>query len=415
MQYTRRSFIGRLVPAALACPSAFGQGQADLRTQCVKRLQMLFEAIEAWRRTHSGDYPPDLMALLTDGFLHDRSFFDCPGAKAETSLQSAPRATLSSTSLEPLATYEYELESKMKPNMRDAVGMPDPSRRAWKLPLLQGPLGDHVPILRCLWHGLPYINLPRTGKPYESGSEWEYKFVDILPEVYAMPWLAVHRSPSIHNYVAARSPDLPRSSIDLKDAANALPGDPWLDGSEEADSLAELPPTITIRGDEREEIFDSRYLIQVCGACVSDDAWKQREAFAEFPSYPRQSRAIKLACRKGTSISLLHATAYPAQPGTTVGCLLFRFPDGTEKEKNLVYGGDTRVWRHEKPDGASVPTPVWSGTTAAKTSPIWLARLFYSSFPVDAESAVDQPVELFLVADKHSTAGPFIAALNSYI
>lgn len=411
MLLRRRAFLGCLLPTIVAASQFRAKEEITAKPRCAERLKTVYEAIEAWRRRHA-DYPPDLDSLVKKGFLQNIQMLLCPEAEEQLSLSSVPDGVLTSTTYDKAATYEYDLAQDIPTNDRDAINLAEPNRRTWKMALMKTAVGDFVPILRCLRHLPVALNIPRTGVLYESDLYWEFKFVDLLPEVYAMPWMASTRSPSIHNFVSERPPALPAGALDLKEAANALSVDPWLDGVSSADSLCKASPVVNVRDAEGTvRAFDCRYLVQVCGGFGAYETWLARESFAG-PSYPKQSKTVNIRCRNATQIFVLQATAYPAVPDSEVGKITLLFPDGTTQIQPLIYGRNTSVWRYKR-EKTPEPTPVWSGATGSAESPDWRASLFLLSFRVESSFQSDTPAELRLEANPDSRAGPFVAGINT--
>ncbi len=383
---------------------------------CRARLGMLHEAICAWKRRF-GDFPPDLGTLLRQGFVADQRWLVCPGVEKDLSYKSVGAGTLTSTIFDNEATYEYELDERAPMNARLVRGLAHASRRAWRKDLMKTALGKVLPIVRCQRHTKCW-NVTGEGRSYLSGPEWEYNYVDLLPEIYAMPFLAHTRNPSIHEHAGSRPDRLGSGCIDLKDAANALPGDPWLDGFKSGDSLDDF--VSGTRGGYQSESgmqFDCRYLVQVCGKVGNDSTWMERKAFAG-PAYPRVSRPISLACRTGDRIHMIHACAYRGEVGEVAGAIVLEDEDGAElQSKALVYGRDTSVWRAQEFKKPSFTPPLWTGSAGkaleAETGmKAWEARLFLHTMPMDAAMSESTRCFLRLRANEDSPTGPFIVAIT---
>jgi hypothetical protein len=406
----RRRFI-----ALCATHSLFGRvllrgENTDLAFHsCAARLRKVYEAIESFRRTR-GDYPLRLHDLCQFDYLANLNMQVCPDAERAGSLSSVAPGILTSTNSDNQATYEYELSNEVSMDPRDVAGLADQSRRGWKKHLLETALGKFVPILRCERHS-KCINVTAQGKLYLSEQYWELEYVDVLPEIYSMPYLAQIRSPSILAYAAPRPSRLAAECLDLQQAANALPGDPWLEGISDGDSLADLSSSFRDGfNSEGLPTFDVRWIIQVSGNFGSFDSWIGRKTFGA-PSYPKRSKAVCFKAGQNTKIHLLHACAYGGVEGEEAGKIAVQAPDGrTVCELSLVYGKNTAVWRGpDFKNEATDLTPVWQGSSGSSG---WRARLFHTVLPVNAFAGGETMVELTLDANVKSFAGPFIAAIT---
>lgn len=397
--------------AACLAEEAAGSDEA-----CKTRLAILHEALTAWKRKH-GDYPLHLGLLLRDSFITDERLLVCPSLEKDLFYRSAGPGILTSTLSDAGATYEYEMDERALMSLRATRGMADASRRAWRNDLTKTALAHVFPIVRCQRHK-KHWNVTADGRIYPSGLHWEYEFVDLLPEIYAMPYLARTRSPSIHAHVAPRPSRLGPDSIDLKDAANALPGDPWLDGFKDGDSLEDLAAA-SQDGYETPDgiLFDCRYLVQVCGAVGDEELWKERKIFGG-PSYPPVSRGIPIQCKRGDRIHIIHACAYRDRLQSMAGEIVLEDETGKElQKKTLIYGRDTAVWRAGKFLKPAVLVPVWSGKAGKaleKQTGVsgWDARLFLLTWEVEADAAPEKTLFLRLHANPATPASPFIVAVT---
>ena len=406
MKCSRRQFFA-LAGGSVLTSSVLALGDEEVGT-CKARLRLLNDAINAWRRKY-GDFPMKLGDLLRRGIIADAHVLICPGAEREVSFKAVEKGILTSTESDPAATYEYELSNDAKMNPLLVEGLDDKSRRAWKKALLTTAIKQSVPIVRCERHART-LNLTAEGTIYESGGIWEYDFVELLPEIYAMPFLAQTRAPSIHNYVAARPTGLDASCLDLKDAANALPGDPWLDGFDIGDSLKDFPPSTGAPFKTADGIlYDCRYLVQVCGKTGSERSWRYRETFGG-PSYPQKARPITFKAGRGDRAHVLQACAYPTQVGSNVGEIVISTADGAESQRTpLVYGENTLVWRAGSFAEGSQPKAVWKGVTGSSG---WNVQLYEITVPLKSAASDRESYFLRLQANVDDLAGPFILGVT---
>lgn len=405
---TRRRFLQRCIVSSLLGSVAFrAAAQQDSMAACTSRLRMVFESLEAFRRAN-GQYPGKLAELVERGYLsHERQCL-CPVTEQTNLLIAVAPGIASSTKFDKRNSYEYELDDSVRINQTDAPGLTDLTRRGWKTCLMEGPLKKVAPLLRCQLHNRKAVNVTATGDVYLSGQYWELEFVDLLPEVYTMPFMAHRRPLAISQYAARRPAPLPANCLDLEAAGNALPEDPWLEGVLAGDTLEALLAILPQELSQQSlPAFDTRYLIQVCGKFGTEKDWESHEKFGAH-SYPTRSKAIHFQAPAGSRLHILHACAYPDKPGQKAGGVHIKNTEsGAEQSIDFVYGRDTAVWRGE----SSHPElkPVCELIPSAKGVP---QRLFCRSCRIDCASSDVTPLELRIEADPASTAGPFIVGLS---
>jgi hypothetical protein len=405
----RRDFLfACAAPLLAACRAARGAGLEDRDKACAARLGMVLEAIQAFRR-RNGALPSNLNQLYEQGFVAEPHLLVCPSAEQSGNYASLPQGMLSSTRTSGVASYEYEFADGVSINRDEQPGLPSTSRRIWKLRQLEGPLKDLMPFLLCD-HKRCFLNISGLGNVYTSGNYWEVEFVDVLPEIYTMPFMTYRRPGPIALSANPRPASLPKDCLDLAPVGNALANDPWLDGMREGDSLGDLLNQLDA-GQPLSDLpaFDSRFIIQVCGKFGPEDSWPDK-AFG-LQSYPAESRILEFQARPGCTIHLLHACAYADRPGARAGTILIADRDSKQKsEFSLIYGVNTSIWRAKTPWDQENPHSVWRGKGGSSGKHV---RLFHQAITWDgAGQSTTANLQFQLVADRSSFAGPFIAAIT---
>jgi hypothetical protein len=370
-------------------------------------MRRVFEAVQAYRRLHQGEYPERLMDLGKLGFI--RGEIDiCPCVIDSLPFSSRPGGTWSSggEGLETSLAYQYELSSQ--PIL--AAYLPNNVKATWrqfKLLLVSRQGWEDVPILRCERHSKTggRLNMTFAGGSYASGTFWEELFVDRVPSTYRTPYLAFTRNvPPFPQHT--NPPDYPEECVKLDGAANAIPGDPWWWGNRmnaKKQTAATLKPLL----DESEgglvrigeQIFDVRSVVQVQGAIVPSDQYGRGFNIRAFPT----RREIPLG-RTFRESAILCGTVWEGRLGTVAGRLIWKYKNGQQAVYQMVMGDCIDCFQRE-PNPRASARPFWSGSESEA------ARVLYRATWIN-ERPTEEVTSVEFVADPDSAASPFIVAIS---
>ncbi len=392
--------------------------EADPVHECSRRMGLLWEAIQRWKRAHGpAAWPSDLAVLRQEGFLTDPRAWICPVSEKSGDFRFAPRdpIVLSASQFNRESNYQYEFSAKLV-DPGDIGELGPMTMRESKAALAATEIGERVPVLRCMSHGDQSINLSLDGRTYLSPLYWEYLFSEIRPEPYTMPWMVARHPGKPGETRTLRSPRLPMECLDLEAVANATPDLPWLDGKPKGFTLEAFVRQTESGMALKPHPFDARRLVQTTGLDVS---YADYEAGFGFPgrAYPAASRLLSLAGRRARRIVVLWATAFReresvpdpavprAQPGKVVGELRVQRQGHAPVHAPLVYGKNIGFWR----DAATASTSAiaWRESAAADSPVLYRAEIEVAS---EGAPVVLQAIQLH--ADLQSSASPFLAGIT---
>jgi hypothetical protein len=405
-------FLLFALPALLAladatpCLAQDTAAEREMQERCARKMRKLFEAIQAYRRLHGGTYPENTVALAKLGLVPEEALV-CPSLQESRPLTAGATGTWRSTGerADPERAYQYELA----PKAVDANNLPSGRKSTWreiKTALIGRPGWEQVPILRCERHSPDggRLNLSFSGRVYASGGNWEELFVDTVPMTYRSPYMVLTRNAPPFVPDRERRAERP-GTICLAAVCNSLPGDPWwwgtLDGPEH-EKPATLQPLLdecrdgvlhTTEGD-----FDIRYLVQVQGASVPPEHFREGYVSRCFP------KTIRIPIgRRLDGVTVLSGTVWRGRLGEAVGKLIWHRADGTSDETALVYGKQTG--RFQGSDGSSGAKPLWQRDHEGQT-----LQLFATEWRNERPESPLVTVEF--CANPQSPAAPFVAALS---
>jgi hypothetical protein len=392
-------------------------GASEACLDCDRQTRKVFEALQAWRRMHGGNYPDSLIELAKAGLIKPGSIH-CPTAFAELRNASSEHQLSQSRreDHDPPGAYEYELSSVADKVVTAFMGEEIPRRRI-KSELLRRPFREQVPILRCSAHGeakpplaqpsnVVFRNLTASGLSYWSGAYWELEWRDVpMPCRHAIV-VKGFRGPPFHSGTA---PEDPRQ-IDLQPFYNARGERPWwwglsyfVPGQVLAPDLSELlqegPARVQSLGGESYWLDG---LIQLQGKTSTDGSFDKAYALEMFPwrtppisiGRPIQAASVLLGC------------IWEDLDGREVGSLVWRYADGTEKRTPFIYGESLRRFWKTGSDNHRNPGPAYlsKGNRHAQV------RIY----GVRCENPTpSQPVtSLTVESNRESPAAPFILAIS---
>ncbi len=165
------SFLPLSSGLAQTVPTAPAPGLiAQEKETCTKNLKMIYEAIQAYRKDHKD--LPDWLSALTPTHIADANVFVCPVTKrtGRTSLFGIIDPKIATS-------YIYEFCAQRVPG-QVAIGGGSLTMKEYKR-LQMALVGGETPILRCHLHS-PVLNVGFDGKAYESRTNWEERFSDVI-------------------------------------------------------------------------------------------------------------------------------------------------------------------------------------------------------------------------------------------
>jgi len=420
-QVTRRRLLRVAFGAHLAWVMGVGCAHAaepDPIQECARRMGLLGEAIQRWKRAHGASaWPSDLVMLRLEGFLTDPRAWICPVSEKSGDFRFAPKdpIVLSASQFNRESNYHYEFSARPE-NQQYLGDLPPRTMRESKTALAATELGDRVPMLRCKAHGQTTLNLSLDGSIYPSSLYWEYQFSDIRPEPYTMPWMVTQHPWKAGETRAARPSHLSPECLDLETMANGNPELPWLFGRPDRSSLEAFVRETGYGATLKPSPFDARRIVQTAGLVVP---WGEFEAGLGFPgqAYPQASRSLPLDGRKARRIVLLGATAFrdrrayresrgrPTAPRMVVGELVIQVRDRPPMRVALVYGENFGYWLDAQTGPASAIA--WRESDGVN-SPV----LFRIGIDVSPDDAPSELGSIQLLAHPQSSASPFIVGIN---
>ena len=161
-----------LVTACLRGQPALAADDPDAdadRQACIKQLEKIHEAIQAYRRDHKD--LPNWLSDLVPKYIPDKDQLICPVTKRTKRTHQFPH--LNDPKIPTAYLYEFSNLPMGSVWQGGQIKMRDFKRRQ------MGLLGGEVPIARCHLHD-PVLNLAFSGRIYESGVNWEENFADYV-------------------------------------------------------------------------------------------------------------------------------------------------------------------------------------------------------------------------------------------
>jgi hypothetical protein len=360
------------------------------KADCMRRLNIVWGAIQQYRMRHE-DSLPDKLSDLTPDFIHDPNDLICPFVQRRGGLR-AWKKQFADLADDPHTSYSYEFPG-VPLHYNLWRGLPLKTWRELKQRLVKE-VGPVVPIVRCHDHR-PWLNLAYDGRIYESQTVyWEQNFVTndhlLIPAVlFATP---ASSRPLAATDFPNRNPNADARLLDLTGVYNALLATSW-QGSP-GNNLAGLPPGIHQFGGVG---FDIRGVIQLGGSDVP-------------AAFPRSVEGIKVH-RKCTRIHFLHAVSFIYPFGTTNGSYTIHYADGLIQTLPLVYGKQISDWWFNPNDPAEPKDAkvVWTGQNDAAKAHGRAIRLYQFTLENPRK---DAEVATISVVANAPADGPFLLAIT---
>jgi hypothetical protein len=402
MKATRRFFRGSLLILAgyLIVPTGgMAQNQSEPRgystspqdqTECKTRLNIIYAALQQYRKKHNGQLPAKLSDLGQD-LIADANTFVCPYVENRGGLRHWKKrfrdwANDSDTS------YSYEMST----TRLDSSHWRGDDGKTWR-DFKEGQraeVGLVVPIVRCLDHR-PCLTLAMDGGIYESGEYWErnYSNDDHLLTVANFFKVKNVRSLSERDF-PLRDPGTGSRLLDLTRFYNGSLTNGWQGFS--GNHLQTLPTGVQGFDGVR---FDVRGVIQVRGTELPGD-------------FPAQVSGIPVH-QKCSRIHFLHAVSFEYKADTIQAIYRMKYSDDTEKEFRVVYGQHIADWWHVSTDRtAPAKAPVaWTGENQASKAFDRVTSLYHATWENPSPN-VEIATIAFDAGSKPYLAGPFVVAIT---
>jgi hypothetical protein len=414
----------------LLLPLPVHAGQENPCLACDRQMRKTFEAIQAWRRLHSGNYPGLLVDLENSGLLPKGGAI-CPELLGERSRSSAKLSEKTSRGpqRDPEEFYEYELTDSVLVFREylpaDALNY---NRQQVKSVLLQRQFFEQVAILRCTRHSelaptrfandRPRRNLTVTGNIYWSGLYWEQLWLNDVPycarEANVLFGL---KGPPFHT---DKGPTLP-SALDLRTWSCSF-GDhvwwwtyPMFEAGTNRQKSAHLRPLFqenhgrVLSVNAEEWWLDG--LVQLQGQISTDSRTLYSAPSLETFVWKKTGAAVGRSFRQA---AWLQGTLWTAPAGETAGWLVWHYADGNTERVPIIYGRNTaRFWGDQSQIDAEkdFTKPVWSQKEdKASVGKDRLLRIYRQEWANPRPDVV--VASLDFVSNPESRASPFLIAVN---
>ncbi len=387
--------------------------------ECDRQARKVFEALQAWRRTHEGRYPASLGEMVRGQLVAPMSIF-CPlELKEMPSASSAhPLAQSRGEGLDPSHAYNYELSPDLKEMLSDYMGEPI-SNRAIKEELLRRPFWEQVAILRCSAHsnlkprvvdhsGNAFRNLTASGNCYWSGPFWEREWSQIaLTCRQALVTQGLRGPPFAHEIGPSMN-----GQLDLRALYNACGERAWwwglrfidsLQGKTIAPDLSSLmkqgiPQSHLLKG----QAFWLDGVVQLQGKIFPNAPGE--EAF-RVEMFPWRTAPIPVG-RQIDEAKVLTGCIWPEEEGTKVADLIWKYSDGTERRTSMLYGDSVRRFWDTGNDRGRLPEPVFQSPDGENPK----VRVY--SVACKNPEAGRKVESLVIESNAESRAAPFVLAIT---
>jgi hypothetical protein len=201
--------------------------------------------------------------------------------------------------------------------------------------------------------------------------------------------------------IPARDPKADSRLIDLTGKYNALLSEQWHPDANGLPSgvnhLDALPRGVQKLGGTD---FDVRGVIQLTGTQ------------AEFAggAFPESQPGIKIG-QKCKQLTMLQATGWRTEDGTTIGTYVLHYVGGAQATLNIVYGVDARDWwlSSGEPKEAKSATIAWTGSNSAADGAGSSLRLFKRTYD---NPKPDLTIETIDFVSTQSESAPFLIAVT---
>ncbi len=364
---------------------------ADEKAACERNLQIIREAIQAYRNDHKDI--PNWLSDLVPQYLSNVNVLVCPVCKRTGQIENGALADPKMP-----CSYLYEfcpvpLGKAVLPNA------PNITRREWKRRQM-GIVGDMVPIVRCRQHD-KILNLAFNGQIYESPVSWE----DLMTNKVNIQELTAQRIFATASSASApqlnfppRDPSAGAGLIDLSAFYNASLTESWHGHQAKQNDLSSLPRGLQkLDGVE----YDVRGIVQLGS--------KSRGA----KRFPHSVNGIPIH-QKCTRLHFLNAAAWGtlADEGKSVGSYVVHYAaNQMQLEIPLVYGHDLRNWHSFANETPSDDLKVaWTGTNETSAAMHRSIRLFTTTW-VNVAPAVE--IKSIDFVSSMREPAPFLIAITA--
>jgi len=413
-----------------AAPLLAHSGEEGPSLTCDRQMRKTFEAVQAWRRQHSGSYPGRLVDLETGGLL-PRGGAICPELLSESSRSSAKREENTSRGPEcdPDDFYEYEM-SDCAPVNRGYLppNPPEYNRQRVKSVLLRRQFSEQVAILRCTRHpelaptrfatNGPRRNLTIEGKIYWSALHWEQVWLDYVPYcAREANVLFGSKGPPFHT---DKAPGL-TCALDLRNW-NCSFGDqawwwgfPMFEEGANRQKAAHLQPFFQEDHGRVLKLNDEEWwingLVQLQGRIKGNN--ETRYSAPSLEAFVWKKTGVNIG-RSFRHAAWLQGTVWTANVGETTGWLVWHYADESTNRVPIIYGRNTARFWGEPPQIESepdFPQPVWrqheDKESVGKERWLRIYRQEWSNPRPDVVVA-----SLDFVSNPECRASPFLIAVN---
>ena len=420
MQSTRRQFLGCSLGAiVLARSHGFAQDhrpqasfldtpvEGRYATPCRQRLQLLYEALHAYRRRNGGRLPETLSELHPD-YVAIPETFVCPLAEASGSFELGEdfRDFFKNDGL---TTYNYEFTSQIERAYR-SPDVPLGTKHDYKILQMKTAVGTLVPMIRCLRHGEEFdvierksINMAYDGRVYFGHRYWESTVRALFPHVYLMPELIFNDARPISQRVPWRAARAHDGMLDLTTVYNGLLVDSWANGFK-VETLRSFAQELESRDwiwDTEEASFDVRGVVQLDGALATS-----RDQGFTVPLFADEVCGIAVD-REASKVHVLGGVLYPTTVDAVVATLRLRLQDGSSVDLPIRYGREVASWRGS-PDGLPEVQLAWKGAARPEETDSLDRHVYGMTFALGKTMAI-RSID-FLRGDEVSP--PFILGLT---
>ncbi len=362
--------------------------------QCDRAMRKTIEAMQAFRRQHSGEYPDSLGQLVRLGYLQPGDA-SCPVSTPPNNDENGHVALISSRRAggDRSEMYEYEMSTNvlLLDSGRLYLGANPPvhTRRQLKQQLLSRPFAEQVPLLRCGEHGSDVPtgwqeegvqrNATAFGTVYWSGDYWEKVWVaDVPGPSRDISILFGLKGPPFY---VDQKPAL-EGALDLRRWSNAF-GDvawwweyPYFDEGANRQTTPSLKPFFSDRNGKTSAVGEKSWwingLVQLQGR-IYDHAQEDKYHKPNFSDFPSERRDLPVGQQFRTA-SWLQATLWEGDFREIVGWMVWHFEDGLTETIPIRYGEDTgRFWADDQQwqnevDNGHFPKPIWLVRQTAEES-----------------------------------------------
>ena len=360
------------------------------RVACERQLNLIYGAMQEYRRRHDDNWPAKLSDLTPD-FLHDSKVLICPFVLKRGGLRTW-RKQFRELSPDSYTSYSFELPP-IPLDFYNWRGLPKKTWRDFKLRQAEI-VGSVVPIIRCHDHR-PRLNLALDGRIYESEEYWEREFTedeDLLTvgRLFAVP---TPERPKVSDFPTRdRTADI--RQLDLAKHYNATFTNSWQGFPK--NNLAGFPAGLYEFEDIR---YDARGLIQLRGS--------------ELPvEFPRKVSGIEVNqnCHR---IHFLHAVCFAYQVRSTNGIYGIHYTDGREESFTLFYGREIADWWWDPdyPERQADAQVAWEGENEAAKAFGMSLRLYHAVWENPRPNAEIATLS-FDAGQKKYSSGPFVIAIT---